>query len=196
MTLHRTGLAERKRQVVRDELSEAALQLIAFQGFDETTIDQMVAAAGVSRRTFFRYFQSKEDVVVALFGELGASICAGLAERPLGEAPPVALRRCLDGVVETLVEHPEKTRRLVALTFGTPALVARFTERQRQWRAELGAELARRAGRDESDLRPQLAAGIALMALEVALGEWIATDAGLPALLDAAFAQAAPALAV
>ncbi len=62
----RVSLAERKRQLVRDELTEAALKLLAFQGFEATTIDQMAAAAGLSRRTFFRYFQSKEDVIIEL----------------------------------------------------------------------------------------------------------------------------------
>ena len=62
--LRMATLAERKRQVVVDELTEAALQLLAIKGFDTTTVDEIVAAAGVSRRTFFRYFASKEDVVV------------------------------------------------------------------------------------------------------------------------------------
>ncbi|MFC7471624.1 TetR family transcriptional regulator [Actinomadura keratinilytica] len=53
------SLAQRKRQLVADELTEAALQLLALSGFDGVTVDEIVAAAGVSKRTFFRYFASR-----------------------------------------------------------------------------------------------------------------------------------------
>src|ERR1700737_2370781 len=56
-------IGERKRRAVRGELSEVALRLLTDRGFDSVTIDEIAAAAGVSRRTFFRYFSSKEDVV-------------------------------------------------------------------------------------------------------------------------------------
>lgn len=56
---NKTSLAQRKRQSVRKELAGAALKMLAYQWFEGTTIDQMAAAAGVSRRTFFRYFEPK-----------------------------------------------------------------------------------------------------------------------------------------
>ena len=52
------NLVERKRQLVRDELADAAVKLLASQGFDETTVDQIAAEVGMSRRTFSRYFET------------------------------------------------------------------------------------------------------------------------------------------
>jgi AcrR family transcriptional regulator len=191
------SLAERKRQLVRDELVEAALKLLASQGFETTTIDQIVAAAGVSRRTFFRYFRSKEDVIVQFLGDVGAQLCAALAARPVGEPPAVALRHALSIFVQTCLEHPEKSLRLTKLMLGTPALLARFLERQARWRGDLAAELARRAGLDpHTDMRPALAAAVALAAFDTALNRWADSFGSddLADLTDQTFAVVAAAL--
>jgi AcrR family transcriptional regulator len=171
--MHRMSLAERKRQLVRDELAEAALQLLARQGYVNTTVEHIVAAAGVSRRTFFRHFQSKEDVLVQFLSDLGARMCAEIAARPAGEAPPVALRETLMVFVQDFQVHPEKALALTRLIFDTPALRARYVERQDRWRGDLAAELARRTGAADDDLRPALTAAAALAALDVALAHWV-----------------------
>ncbi len=185
------SLAERKRQLVRDELAEAALKLLAWQGFEGTTIDQMVAAAGVSRRTFFRYFASKEDVIVQFMTDTGAMLCAALAARPADEPPAVALREAVSVLVGACESHPEKSVRLSKLLLGTPSLLGRYLEKQAQWRHDLAVELGRRLGVDpDRDLRPQIAAGVTLIAFDTALARWAASDGAedLDALTDAAFA--------
>jgi len=116
------SLAERKRQLVRDQLGEAALRLLASQGYEETTVEQIVAAAGVSRRTFFRYFKSKEDVIVGSVGDLSATIRAELAARPEQENPQSAIRAALAVAVEQLASEPEKSVPIIRLLFDTPAL--------------------------------------------------------------------------
>lgn len=191
------SLAERKRQLVRDELSDAALKLLAWQGFECTTIDQIVASAGVSRRTFFRYFRSKEDVIVEFLGDLGSRLKEALAARPADEPPAVALRHALAVFVGTYTEHPEKSLRLAKVTLETPALLARYLERQAQWRTDLAGELGRRAGTDpRTDLRPALAAAVALAAMDTAVARWVERDGAddLDTLLDEAFALAAGTL--
>jgi AcrR family transcriptional regulator len=197
-TAARPTMADRKRQLVRDELSAAALRLLAYQGFEETTIDQIVAAAGVSRRTFFRYFKSKEDVIIEFLGDLGSWLRQELAARPPDEPAPVALRNAVRIFVEAHPD-PEKALRLARLIVGSPALRARFLERQVQWRSELAAELAARAGVDpEVDMRPALVAGIALTAFDTALTRWIAASGTekFSDLVDQAFELVAPALAL
>lgn len=190
-------LAERKRQLVRDELSTAALQLFASHGFDATTIDAIAEAAGVSRRTFFRYFASKEDVIVEFLDVLGAQLCDALAARPAAERPGPAVRGALGVFLDGFTAHPAKSLALARLTLDTPALRARYLDRQDGWRACLKIELARRAGVDPgADLRPALTAAVALAAFDTALIHWISTGAGdLDALVDRAFALSTDALA-
>ena len=191
------SLADRKRQLVRDELAEAALKLLAWHGFEATTIDQVVAAAGVSRRTFFRYFASKEDVIVQFLADTGAQLCAALAARPAEEPPAVALREATSVLVEACNEHREKSVRLANLILNTPALLGRYLEKQAQWRRDVAAELGRRLGLDPAaDLRPVLAAGTALLAFDAALSQWAAGDGteDLAALTDQAFAIVADTL--
>ncbi|MFE4478535.1 MULTISPECIES: TetR family transcriptional regulator [Streptomycetaceae] len=170
-------LAQRKRQLVADELTRAALELLAGGGFDAVTVDEIATAAGVSKRTFFRYFASKEDVVVRFLGALGAAMREELARRPAGEAPSVALRHAVWRSVEDCAGHEERARQVVRLVLSTPALLARFLERQAQWRDDLAEELAARLGLDAGrELYPRLAADMALAAFHTVLQRWSADD--------------------
>src|SRR5438445_439452 len=63
------GIGERKRRAVRAELSDVALELLIDRDFESVTVDEIASAVGVSRRTFFRYFASKEDVVFAFLDQ-------------------------------------------------------------------------------------------------------------------------------
>ena len=195
------SLAQRKRQLVSDELTEAALQLLAAKGFDAVTIDEIASAAGVSKRTFFRYFASKEDVVVQFLTDMGADIHRELAARPAGERPSLALRSALSGPLAACADHSDRALRVVQLILRTPALHARFLERQGRWREGLAAELARRPdlGPDPGpgpELYPELAAGMALTAFNTVLHRWSDSDgtADPGALTEQAFAVIAPAL--
>ncbi|MFE4795700.1 TetR family transcriptional regulator [Streptomyces sp. NPDC056708] len=190
-------MAQRKRQLVSNELTEAALQLLALKGFDVVTVDEIVTAAGVSKRTFFRYFASKEDVVVQFLADMGTGIRAELAVRPIEERPSVALRHAVWVSIVACGDHSERALPVVQLILRTPALLARFLERRAQWCDDLTAELARRLGLDpDTDLYPQLAAGMALAAFDAVLQRWSGSDgAEDPAeLTDRAFAVIAPAL--
>jgi AcrR family transcriptional regulator len=191
-------MAERKRRLVRDQLGEAALRLLARQGYEETTVDQIVAAAGVSRRTFFRYFKSKEDVVVESVSDLGAAIRAELAARPSREEPEAAVRAAFAVAADELAHEPEKSLPLTRLMFDTPALHRRFLEHQSVLQEELTALLAQREGLDaEQDLGPALVAGVALTAFQVAVEAWTrhGGNEDLNSLIDEAFARTRPGAA-
>jgi AcrR family transcriptional regulator len=190
-------MAERKRLLVRSELAEAAVKLLADQGFEETTVDQIVAAVGMSRRTFSRYFDSKEDVIVHMLAEAGVRLCAELNARPADEPPAVALRRALSVFTSMSVGNPAKTLRVSRLILHTPALLARFLERQSQWQAEMTGILALRAGLDpDVDLRPAVAAGVALTAFQAALRRWVDSDGSesLDEVVDQALALVGPVI--
>jgi len=190
-------LAQRKRQLVADELTQAALALLAREGFDAVTVDEIAAAAGVSKRTFFRYFASKEDVVVQFLAEMGAGMRDELAGRPAQEPPSAALRHTVWRSIDACAGHADRALRVVQLILGTPALLARFLERQAQWCDDLAAEVARRLDLDPaSELYPHLAAGMALTAFHTVLQRWSDSDGteDPAALTDRAFAVIAPAL--
>ncbi|OKJ61320.1 TetR family transcriptional regulator [Streptomyces sp. CB02009] len=194
------SLAQRKRQLVATELTEAALQLLALKGFDAVTVDEIATAAGVSKRTFFRYFASKEDVVVQFLADMGADMRADLAARPTGERPSEALLHAVSVPLTICDAHAERALPVVRLILRTPALLARFLEHQARWREDLTEELAARLGRDpRTDLSPRLAAGTALAAFDAVLHRWSegeepGSSADPGALITEAFALLAPAL--
>lgn len=193
----RVSVNERKREVVRDELAQAAAKVLAFQGFEETTVECIAAAVGLSRRTFFRYFESKEDVVVHMLSAAGARLCTALRSRPADESAAAGLRQALSVFSQLSLDQPDKTLHMSRLILDTPALLARYLERQSQWQAEIAAILAHRSGLDlQTDPRPALAAGVALTAFHTALRRWVDSGgrAEMDQLVDEAFAFVAPAL--
>src|ERR1700761_1012977 len=94
-------LRTRARENLRAEVAEAAFNVFAARGFDNVTATEVAAAAGISRASFFRYFDSKEDAVFVAQEQMGTQIAARIRERPAGEDAWTALRRSFDAVVTT-----------------------------------------------------------------------------------------------
>ncbi|GLZ81574.1 TetR family transcriptional regulator [Actinorhabdospora filicis] len=190
------SLTARMRLLVTGELTGAALRLMAADGFDAVTVDQIAATAGVSRRTFFRHFASKEDVVVRLLTDMGGDMAATLAARPESEPPSLALRHAVTAPIAACAGHAGDALPVVRLVLTTPALLARFLERVSAWQDELTAALAARAGLGADDLRPRLAAGTALSAFGTVLHRWVASEGAEDplALTEAAFTVIGPVL--
>lgn len=187
------GLRERKKTELREQLTEIAFKHFAERGFDATTVDELAAEAGVSSRTFFRYFASKEDVVLAWLLRFGDSLCAALARRPADEPPWRALHAVMREAVALYTADKARAVKLLSLLHDTPALRARHHEKQDAWVEGLSAEIARRLGCDRRrDLRPRLIATVGLGALAVAIDAWVALGGrgDLPAMIDDAFACA------
>ncbi len=161
------------------------------------TVDEIVAAAGVSKRTFFRFFTSKEEVVVQFLADMGVDMGAELAARPRAERPAVALLRAVSSPLDACNRDSDRALPVAQLTLRTPALRARFLERQAQRRDDPSSRIAERLGLDPAtDLYPQLAAGLALTAFDVLLQRWSDNDGAEEpaALTDCAFAVITPGL--
>ncbi|QFZ19419.1 acyl-CoA-like ligand-binding transcription factor [Saccharothrix syringae] len=167
-----SGLRERKKQATRAALAEAALRLCVAHGLDGVTVERVATEAGVSLRTFFNYFSSKEEAIVAGDVATATAFVRAFAERPAAEPVLEALRRALVEVVPERVD-PGKVAQVRALR-GTPALlahqVAAFSARER----ELAAAVAERVGLDpEADLYPALFAATVMATLRVVVGRWL-----------------------
>ena len=182
------GISERKRRAVRTELSEVALQLLTDRDFESVTVDEIAAAAGVSRRTFFRYFASKEDVVFAFLDQGAMRLCEEVVARPPEEAPVSAVHHALR---QHMVAYQRSTD-LARLVRETPSLRAREHVNREQLRLGIVDALGRRLGVDaEKDTRPHVLASIALAPLDAAFVTWFSgarSGEDLGDLLDEALA--------
>jgi AcrR family transcriptional regulator len=127
----RESFQERKRRMVRTELVNVAQQLFVAHGYEATTVDQIARAAGMSERTYFRYFPSKEALVLGKYEELGQALSERLAERPEQEGVWESLRRMFDHVVEysSTEGSRERMQEIDRIVSSTPALRAASLER-------------------------------------------------------------------
>ena len=154
-----------------------ALDLFLENGYEQTTIDDICAVAGISRSTFFRYFPSKEDVFKSEISTVGEDLLAALRQRPDDETPWAALRHALGPVIARYAAQPERARRLAELARTTPALAAVNQEKNANSHNLLAPEIARRLGGDPldaTDPRPHALIAAALSCLEAAVAAWIA----------------------
>jgi len=171
------GLRERKKERTREQLVVTALQLFTQRGYEETTIDDVVDAVEVSPRTFFRYFQSKEDVLVAWVDEFSERVRHALAARPPAEEPFTALGNALTAAVA--VYEAKRTHFLALERFiaRTPAVRAQKLEKLGRCSQVMIEALAKRLGVDaRRDLAPRLLANCAIGILGAAVDTWIAQD--------------------
>jgi mycofactocin system transcriptional regulator len=180
------GLAGRRRITSRAELERAAFDLFDRKGFDRTTVDDIARAAGIGRRTFFRYFPSKNDVA---WGDFDAELAR--MRRRLSAADPGT--PMMDAIREAIVDFnrvpPEQLpahRRRMALLLRVPALQAHSTLRYAAWRQVIAEFVGERSGLAPDALAPQ-AIGYAMLGVAVAAyEEWLRGGGDLCDLLDAA----------
>lgn len=168
-----TPLREQTRSVVRSLLARTAIELFAAKGYDNTTLDEVAAAAGVSRRTLFNYFRNKEDLALGGLSEQGEAIAKRLAERPATEDPWTSLRAAFQ-VLEEIDTTPAGRLEMITLLFGNESLRAGHAEKQARWQ-ELLAPLIepRLPDTDHRTLQARAIAAAAITCLQVANEEWV-----------------------
>jgi AcrR family transcriptional regulator len=186
------GLRQRKKERIREQLTDVALRLFTVRGFDRTTVESIVEEVGVSPRTFFRYFPAKEDVLTASAERLGVDLRAALAARPPDEAPLASLRRVLTERARVYDADRASYLALSRMIDGTPALRARYRDKQQTWERGFVEEIAVRLGLrgDRHRLGPRVLARVAGAAFGAAVDTWVAGGGRprLAQLVDESFA--------
>jgi len=166
------------------------MRLFLEQGFEQTTIDQIATTAGISRRSFFRYFGTKEDIVLGDLARQGVTVRDALEAIPLTEGPWEALRAALSAV-NALEVDPDVTLKISKMMYGAPSLRSRSIEKHLQWQALLVPNIRMRLGvqaEDQADPAADAIVASAIACLDVAGEHWTRSNgtASLPDLYDRA----------
>ena len=179
---------ERRRTRTMRTIQGEALRLFAEGGYDQTTVEDIADASDISPRTFFRYFPTKEDVV--LWDEYDAVIWELLEQRPDDEPPGETMRAITRHAIEGLYRRdPERLLDRNRLLFTVPAVRARFLDFARAGVDQLSAGFAARRGAPpDDDLKLKMTATAIVDAAGAALDRWQRADGktDLLALLDEA----------
>ena len=160
------GLRERKKAKTRAAIQRHALHLFREQGYEATTVEQIAAAAEVSPSTFFRYFPTKEDVV--LYDDLDPLLFAAFEAQPPELTPMQAMRGAMREVFSRLpVEETDQQWERARLMLAVPDLRRRMLDQFADL-IEIGAQvIARRVGRRADEFEVRIFAG-------ALIGAWLA----------------------
>lgn len=167
-----TTLNARKRQFIRNQIWDTAIDLFAEQGFDKTTVEDIARAAGVSQRTFFRYFSSRSDLMAQTVLNYGTAVAKVINSCPRGYTLSEVLRETVLQVARQAAEQP-RTRKIIEIS----AKYAAAREAQLSRIAEVQETVASVYARRCKDLRrgdptPKILAQLTLAMTDVALQCW------------------------
>jgi AcrR family transcriptional regulator len=179
MVKEELGLRELKKQLTRESIADAALQLTLEKGLGDVTIEEIAQVAFVSPRTVSNYFSCKEEAIVSAGGSASAALLDEFALRPAEEAPLDSLREVIAASVSS--STPEQLRLSVQkmrLVDENPSLRPYQVAQHAHLEEVLRTQIAERNGCDvEKDLYPWLVAGAAVTAVTAAMRLWAHQDA-------------------
>jgi AcrR family transcriptional regulator len=175
-------IRERTRRLAQTELTSVAQDLFLEQGYEATTVDQIAAAAGMSKRTFFRYFPSKDDLVIGKYDLFGDRMADALDARPANEPVWESMRRVFDITLDYVRDDQQRARNdaMDRIVQNTPQLTARYLEKLQRVQILLTGRVAGRLGQPPSDPRPAAIVGAAFACLQAARASWLGSDQSEP----------------
>jgi AcrR family transcriptional regulator len=165
---------DQKRARTHARIQQEGLRLFLERGFDAVTLDDVAAAADVSRRTLFHYFPSKEAIALGFKAGLGPRIVAAVARRPDGEGLLEMAEHALTDMAGDYQSAEAKA--LARLVHDTPTLRGGDHAKYEEMERMLADALARRAGRDPADPQVRVVAVTAIGVLRLATEAWLASD--------------------
>jgi AcrR family transcriptional regulator len=173
----RAGLRERKKVRTRQAIRAAAYRLFAEQGYDATSVDRIADAAEVSPSTVFRYFPTKEDIV--LTDEYDDEMAEVLRGRPADEQPLASVRFVMHSVIGRMLHDPAMREEMVRreeLVRDVPAIRARAHESMSATGRLLGGIIGERTGRPADELEVRVFTAAVFGALHETTMYWVETD--------------------
>jgi AcrR family transcriptional regulator len=184
------SLRERKHEFVLREIERSEWDLFATVGFDRATVDEISRNAGVSRRTFFRYFRTKEQLLSFSVEHFGQRVAERFAEAPKSRNPLVALEDAILSLLREKMHDTHQTKEMLRLMFEEPNLRGRFLCALSRWVPALGKELAKRKAYRGDAARCDLVAALYCTAFDQAHLRWYREgNSDLPAQMKRAFRQ-------
>ncbi|ANP74481.1 TetR family transcriptional regulator [Cryobacterium arcticum] len=179
------SIRERTRRLAQTELTVVAQDLFLEHGYDGTTVDQIAAAAGMSKRTFFRYFASKDDLVIGKYDLFGDRVAEALDARPVDEPVWESLRRVFDLTLEYVEDDRARARNdaMEQIVRGSAQLNARYLEKMQRVQEILVGRVADRLVRQaqgSNDAKPIAIVGAAFACMQAARTAWLASDQAQP----------------
>jgi AcrR family transcriptional regulator len=177
-------IRERTRRLAQTELTSVAQDLFLEHGYEETTVEQIAAAAGMSKRTFFRYFPSKDDLVIGKYDLFGDRIADAFDARPVDEPVWDSLRRVFDLTLDYVQDDHQRGRNtaMERIVQSTPQLTARYLEKMQRVQTLLIERVAARMHPAPlaSDPRPAAIVGAAFACVQAARASWLRSDQAEP----------------
>ena len=178
-TAGRPGLRDITRDAVRARIAAVAIARFDADGFDRVTVEQVAAEAGISARSFHRYFPAKEDAVIGDPARHSDVLAAAFGDRAPDEPVWTALR---EAFATMLLRgdggDPDTARRSVRVMTSTPSLRARNLEKHHAWAEVLTPLVAARLGGADVDLRARTVVQAALGCFDVSITMWATGDDG------------------
>ncbi|KIF77840.1 hypothetical protein QR77_36440 [Streptomyces sp. 150FB] len=177
----RPAMRDVARRAVQAEIASAAMRLFLERGFDETTVDHIATEVGISPRSVFRYFDTKEDMAIGNMTQLGLVVAETMESRPTEEDPWVAVRHALN-VAVTSIEDGESGLRTATMLANTPALDAAMVRKHAQWQRLLVPHVESRLKGTTATrrLKAEAIVSCALSCLQVAATEWTRMEGKAP----------------
>ena len=171
-TVTEDTLQVRKQQLVRNAIYDAAIDLFAKKGFDETTVEEVAQAAGVSRRSFFRYFASKDDLLAQNVVHFGSVLSATITACPPALTPLETVRETVLSVVRQTAAHP-RTRQIIEISQRSASARQAHHSRMMDVEDTVAAAFAGRLkSASKDDLKPRLLASLTLSIMNLAIFSW------------------------
>jgi AcrR family transcriptional regulator len=166
------SLQVRKQQLVRDAIWDAATDLFSEKGFDEATVDEIAERAGVSRRSFFRYFSSKSDLMAQGIVSYGTDLTDAIDACPETFTLSEVFRQTVLQIARKSAAHP-RTRKIMQIAARYPAARAAQLSRMTEVHDHVAEAFARRCPPGtHDDLSPSILAGLTLSVLAVTFRAW------------------------